>query len=138
MSNGLTSSSKPARKRWLWLACWASMAVATHIPITHTGTRPIANADKFLHAGMYFILTLLGGRYLAATRHPVRRRTLIVWALAYALYGVVDECLQPYVQRTASLADWGADVAGIILATAWLALRSPNIELSEPGAGRAR
>ena len=113
------------------------MAVATHIPVPHTGIRPIANADKFIHAGMYFVLTLLGGRYLAATRHPVPRRTLILWAFLYAIYGAVDECLQPYVHRTASVADWSADAVGIILGTAWLFWRSPSGELSETGAGEA-
>lgn len=103
--------------RWVWLGWWLAMFVATHYPKVPSLPRDIPHADKLLHGLLYFILTLLGGRALI---HEGRLRgagTLARWAGVYLIYGCLDELLQPFINRTASLMDWTADAVGVIAAT---------------------
>jgi len=58
------------------------------------------------------------------------RLSLLLWAAIYVLYGAFDEWSQQFVHRSTSLADWYADVLGILTATvlliAWSLLRAPS------------
>jgi len=68
---------------------------------------------------MFFGLTSLGGWYLGSRTPASRSNRLLRLAFALGLYALLDEATQPWVGRTASLADFGADVLGI-LAGCWV------------------
>jgi VanZ family protein len=92
---------------------WLALFVATHIP------RPpevlsISNGDKVLHLGAYAGLALLAAWYSKLRWPTARRRYLVIFLLLIA-YGVLDELLQIPVERSAEVADWMADVAGVSL-----------------------
>lgn len=106
----------------LWLAFWAAMFVATHVPIGDRLARLPPNGDKVLHFLMFFGLTMLGGRALQLSAAGMTGVRLVGWAAAYAAYAAVDEITQalPFVRRTADIRDWAWDVAGVVLATSLL------------------
>lgn len=91
---------------------WASMFVATHIPGDKMPEQTLG-FDKVFHFAAYAALA-----WLAALLSWVvgwwnwKSATAIV--IAAALYGAVDEWLQPYFHRSAELHDWLADVAGAV------------------------
>ena len=107
----------------VWIGYWVVLFGLTHRPFTGGVGLPIAGADKVIHFALYFVLTMLGGRYLAASGRVLNLRLLIAWACVYAAYGALDEWLQQFVARTPSWGDWLADAVGIILATVVLARR---------------
>lgn len=79
--------------------------------------------DKLVHAGEYAVLAFLvvRQRFLVRPR-PALRAVLGAMAIV-AVLGAVDEIYQGFVpQRTPSVADWVADVAGAALG-AWIATR---------------
>lgn len=111
-----------------WLMYWAAMAVATHLPVPEGLRIPIREGDKLLHVLMYFVLTILGGRViLTATATPTLRR-IAAWALVYAVYGAIDEALQPLVGRHASVQDWIANAIGILLASSILSTQLDRLQ----------
>ena len=114
-----TFPSSTARSRWVvvWLLYWAGMAVLTHIPIPRGAGPGIPYADKIVHFLLYFGLAYLGGRRLAASAGRSSIRTLVIWAVAYGIYGALDELAQPWTGRTASAWDWAADMLGITAGT---------------------
>jgi len=86
------------------------------------GELPFPEADKIIHFVLYSLLALLGTWCFRGARGDLTTRFLIGWAVIYVIYGAADEWLQSYVQRTASVGDWLADVCGIAAATALAAL----------------
>lgn len=88
--------------------------VAWIISLSHEYAPPGQyNADKFIHAGFYCLLTLF---CLFAVANSGRAKHLAA-AMAIFLYGLLLELLQYYIDsRTASIADIGANAAGIISA----------------------
>jgi len=134
-----TKARRDTIRTWTiaWVVFWCLIFTATHIPLSHISMARIGNGDKIIHFGMYFVLTLLGGRRLRLISGRVGVRVLLTWAVIYALYGIADERLQPLVSRTCSLADWLADAAGIVAGTVVLLVCRPASTLSEPGAGDA-
>ena len=69
--------------------------------------------DKVAHLGLYAVL----GATLALGRRRSRGEVPHAWLLALGiLYGATDEWHQMYVPgRSAELADWLADIAGVVL-----------------------
>jgi VanZ family protein len=125
-------SSVPLRSRTLaWLGFWGLMFVATHVPLGGAGELRVPHGDKVVHFGMFFLLALLGSWRLAG-RGLLTWRRLLAWGLAYAMYAVIDESLQPLVGRTASLSDWLADVAGVAVAQLLVGLRLRNSGARSP------
>ena len=122
--------SRLARTRGLWIAYWALLFIATHVPMPGRGAVTVKHGDKIIHFVVYFILTWLGGRYVLATGRRTLR-ALTAWAAIYLLYAGADEYLQSLVGRTMSLSDWLADATGIVVATLVLARRRPSGTLSE-------
>ena len=61
---------------------------------------------------MYLVLALLGGRYLRSTGRRLTWEVLALWASVYIAFGALDEWLQQFVGRTASVGDWLADLLG--------------------------
>ena len=94
-------------------------------------------SDKVVHLGLYAVL----GVTLAYVRfHGVRTIPHLVMITIGALYGVSDEWHQSFVPgRSPSAADWGADVAGVVLGygllmllATGLARRAGKAETKEP------
>jgi VanZ family protein len=93
------------------VAYWCLLFIATHIP--KPPSIHVQHIDKVFHfaayAGLAFLLawslpTIPGHRYL----------NILLAALIAMSYGVIDECLQIPVGRTADFYDWIADSAGAI------------------------
>jgi len=107
----------PAWWRWVWFAYWAALFALTHVPKLGRLPSPTRHADKIVHFGLFFLLTLLGYFALSGGAAGRRKRTLLVWSALYLAYAAVDEWTQQFVGRTPSLADWLADATGVSLAT---------------------
>lgn len=111
-----------------WLGFWALLFVVMHVPIPRPMAERIRFSDKLAHFSAYFVLTLLGGwalwsrdKTVSSTAPDARRAVgvpLVVWAGVYAGWAVLDEWLQGYVNRSPSVGDWAADVAGVAVGTA--------------------
>ena len=96
----------------VWIAYWALLFTSTHIPEPDLPDMP-EHSDKVIHFCGYAMLTLLGA--FATTRSAVRpTRTLLRWSAIFLVYGVLDEWLQGFVNRTPSVGDFFADAAGIL------------------------
>ena len=80
--------------------------------------------DKGLHLAAYGLMAFLAARALDRERPGLRRSTLWLLASAFAvLFGLSDEIHQSFVPgRTASIADWIADILGSA-AGAWIFIR---------------
>jgi VanZ family protein len=101
-----------------WTATTAAMVV-THWPKLRAG--PVDSPiDKLAHASAY--AALMG---LACVAHPATPRWIP--AALLAVLGVLDELGQaiPAVGRSAELDDWLADVAGILVAWAFVSAAAP-------------
>ena len=127
------------RISWLLVAAyWAAIFVMTHLP-PPVVRRMVPNVwDKLAHFLMYFLLAALLGAALVLT-FP-RRRGLPLWVLVIGFaYGAVDELLQPFVRREATLLDWVADALGVWAAVVLLwglqrwVVPPPREPVAEPG-----
>ena len=100
------------RIAWLLVAAyWAGIFVLTHMPTSSLRGAPRI-WDKLAHFLAYFLLAAFLGAALMLT-YP-NRRGIPVWVLLIGfVYGVVDELLQPFVRRQATLLDWVADALGV-------------------------
>ena len=103
---------------WLRRTAWVLTAMYWGVifALTHMPPEQLAGApriwDKLAHFLIYFLLALLLGSAMMLT-FP-RRRTIPLWVLVVGfVYGVLDELLQPFVRREATLLDWVADALGV-------------------------
>ena len=120
----------------MWIAYWCALFVVMHVPMGGTCPIPMRHEDKLIHFALYALLAWLGGRRIVLRGQPDARRVLLRWAVIYAVYAALDEWLQPFTGRTASVVDWLCDVGGIASVTAILVFRCPSPKLSErPGIG---
>ena len=130
----LQASRHAGRLLWVWLIYWVVIFAATHTPVPADLPPMPSGSDKAVHFGMYFGLTLLGGWRIIGARRPPPGETptqpattpwpaLLLWAMIYVAYAALDELTQRYVNRSVSLADWTANVAGIATATGLLLAR---------------
>jgi VanZ family protein len=103
-----------------WVGYWVLIFILTHIPIPR-GMRLPSGGDKVTHVIMYALLSGAGGLAMFAAGRATLRR-LLGWGVIYLAYGVVDEVTQPIVGRSASVADWVADLTGVVLGTAIMML----------------
>lgn len=120
---------------WALAGYWVSLFISTHTPLPALKDLP-AGSDKWMHfvayAGLQFLLLFwLWTRSEFAARH---------WVIAVAItstYAVVDECLQPFVNRYADVMDCVADWIGVVLGTMvfagiwWWSLRRDAASQSE-------
>jgi len=94
-------------------AYWIALLAATHYPrVPIPGELP--NSDKAIHFVAFGSLAFLFWRFLAArTRHLTAAS---VWIAAAVLipYAALDEYTQQFVGRYTDLADWAANLAGIV------------------------
>ena len=109
-----------------------------HVRLGTGGSSTIEHVSPVAHIGLYALLTWLGGRYLLSTDRRIST-VLLVWMLIYAAYAAFDEWLQQFVGRTTSLADWLADLVGIVSATLllfWYGRRKTS-SLHAPGSKKS-
>ncbi|HUW18205.1 MAG TPA: VanZ family protein [Sedimentisphaerales bacterium] len=93
---------------------WPVLFFLSHIPIPQL-VREAGVSDKSLHLLVYLVLVFL----LWFSAYPdgkVNWRRAAGWAVfaAAVCYGAIDELLQEYVGRSCDIADFLANVAGII------------------------
>ena len=111
---------------------WIALFIATHIPVSDP-VRHLPGGDKMAH-----LLAYAGLAYLFAFALQGRNRSLVGYACVLgvvAAYGLVDEWIQSFVGRSASIKDWIADVAGgvagvsahLVTALAWSAVLSGRV-----------
>lgn len=104
------------KPRWYWLltlAYWALIFTLTHLP-PRVVQQPTGR-DKVQHMSAYGVLGILLFATLQATGWTARQACIGVLGMGMA-YGVIDELTQPLFRRSAELADWFADVAGLLVA----------------------
>ena len=89
---------------------WLAMFLATHVPVPKLPAEA-AGADKLVHLLGYGGLGLLFAFWTALRRRLTALVVLSLWGII-AAYGVLDEWLQQFVNRTTDLGDWTADVTG--------------------------
>lgn len=97
---------------------WAALLIAFAVAIWPSPIPLPGNpSDKLQH-----LLAFAGLTALAAAAHP--RTRFVKIGIGMALYGALIEIVQsiPALNRQAELLDWAADIAGIALALAALAL----------------
>ncbi len=119
------------RRRWkratewvaapsLLVAYWIGMFAVTHMPLSSTVSSH-SHWDKLVHlvlyAGLAFLLACA-----ATARGKSGAMVLVVPAAAATMYGGFDELSQIPVGRSAELADWLADVAGVVVGLAMFLL----------------
>jgi VanZ family protein len=108
----------------LWAPVLAYMAAIFYLSGLQTAPLPEDVSDKTAHLGAYAVLAVLSVRAVAGGL-PCRVTWRIAWlGLAIAGgYGIFDEIHQSFVPgRSASIADWYADVTGAVIAigACWL------------------
>ncbi len=102
--------------KWLIIAVVFSATVVflTHLPkeAIPCGLQ-ISGLDKLAHALAYGAITFL---FLLSLRSSLSLLSASLLLFAIMSGGAIDELTQSFVNRTTSIADWFADVIGIIIA----------------------
>jgi VanZ family protein len=132
------SGSPRAWRPWLPAAVWAlTLAVLSSIPGSAIPEVPLANTDKLVHVGLYFVLGLLVARALGATTTLAPARTVAAAVLLVAAFGVTDELHQLLTpNRSCDWHDLVADALGGLLgAFAWTRI-APRRAGSQGGSRR--
>ncbi len=115
------------RRRWtfaiLWVAglYWLALFIATHWPNAIAGLDH-GHLDKVAHFAAFGGLALIVATAWASYAGRLTAQSLVALVLVLALYGAVDELLQPPMGRNCSFYDWFADVAGTITGTVLFAV----------------
>lgn len=117
----------PERWRRLWLrllpSYWLFLFVVTHLPRLHLPDM-VPQEDKIAHVIAYGLLALLLWKFAESVRRaPLGPRFVWVALAVLAGYAALDEYLQSFVGRTASVGDWLADMLGAALVLAAMELR---------------
>lgn len=102
----------------LLAAYWIALAAATHYP-TVPLPQEVTARDKVIHFAAFAVLAFLFWRALA----PHRARSVWIAAAVLIPYAAVDEYTQRFVGRYTDLADWIANVAGIVCVLAIVEVR---------------
>lgn len=101
--------------KWLTIAVTftATVLFVTHIPQEIMPERlQVRGLDKIEHIVAYGVITFL---FILSLRASPTMLSAAVLFFAILALGAIDELTQPFVNRTASLTDWLADVTGIFV-----------------------
>lgn len=105
---------------------WPAIFILTHIPVPDLARRS-GMSDKTMHLLAYFVLTFLLW-YAVSPYEKVNWARRKVWTLFAALtvYAAVDEFLQGlgFVNRSADVIDFAANLLGVIIALGLLSVLS--------------
>lgn len=99
--------------KWLIIATLftATVIFLTHIPEDVTpSVLQIGCLDKLAHIFVYGVITFL---FVLSLRTCPNMFSILILFFAILALGAIDELTQPFVNRTASLTDWLADIAGV-------------------------
>lgn len=100
--------------KWLTIATLftAIVVLLTHIPqeVMPSGLQ-VSGLDKLAHVLAYGTITYL---FILSLRASLSLLAASFLFFAILAVGTIDELTQPFVNRTASLADWLANVMGIV------------------------
>jgi len=121
----------PSRVRLVWGLYWVAMFVVMHIPKNKLPTVRVPGLDKTVHFICYGVLAVLCAWSAVRGGAALTGRWYGKWILVIAMYAVADEMLQglAVVNRTPDLADWVADVAGVVVGfgvVGFMRARSPS------------
>lgn len=97
------------------IVAWLGALTASHLP---PGDLPeLPSSDTTLHLGGFGLLSVLFLVTLAAFGLAGIARPLVAVGVL-ALYAMLDEMTQPIFHRTCDIADWLADMGGMVIALA--------------------
>ena len=109
--------------KWLATAILftAAVLVFSHLP-QETIPSPFQKdgVDKLEHVLVYGVITFL---FLISLRTSPTVLSVLLLFLAVSVIGAFDEITQPFMNRTASIADLVADIVGILAALFFFAVR---------------
>jgi VanZ family protein len=95
------------------LVALTTVLILTHIPQEKfSPSLHIFSYDKLIHVVVYGVVTALALSALACRRLLLE---IICVVIVLSLICVADEVTQPMFNRSCSLADWLADLAGILM-----------------------
>ena len=101
--------------RFAFVGYWVTLATLTHLPkLPHAASAALVY-DKIVHAVAFGILAALAWWAWPPTEPGQAVRRAAMWFVILAVYAAADELLQPLTGRSCELADWIADIVGIIL-----------------------
>lgn len=109
----MTDPSAARRWRIALPAYWLLLALATHDPRPRL-PQPVSATDKIIHFGAFALLAFVFWRVLATRARGLSRRSVWLAALVLIPYAAIDEYTQQWVGRYTDIADWVANVAGIV------------------------
>ncbi len=96
------------------LLYWPAMFIISHIPVPQLVFKAQVS-DKILHFLVYLLLIFLVWFAINPSKKVNWRKATVWWILLVVVwYGVLDEWLQSYVGRHASVMDFFANLAGVI------------------------
>ena len=110
--------------RWLAVAifCTAATLVLTHLPQeTIPSVLRKSGLDKLQHALAYGVIMLL---FLMALKTPSNVLSVMRLFLVVAVIGVIDELTQGFADRTPSIADFAANIVGMLVVISFCTVRS--------------
>ena len=115
---------------------WLALFTATHYPRVGVPGE-IPQSDKAIHFAAFGLLALLLWQRLATRGKPLTTGSVWIAAAVLVVYATLDEYTQQLVGRYTDLADWIANVAGILCVLAVLELRrrwrASRLSRGEPG-----
>lgn len=102
--------------KWLLIAVLftAIVVLLTHVPQQVLPDQlQVGGLDKLAHIVAYGVITFLF--ILSVRTSPTMLSTLLLF-FTISSVATLDELTQPFVNRTASVNDWLADIVGVIIA----------------------
>jgi VanZ family protein len=111
--------------RWPRIALpvyWVALAAVTHYPqVQIPGAIP--KSDKVVHVVAFGLLAFLFWLFLASRARPLTAASVWIAALVLVPYATLDEYTQQFVGRYTDVADWVANLVGVISVLAFLEIR---------------
>lgn len=111
-------------------AYWIFLFCATHLP--KPKLPGAAASDKSVHLFAFAILAFLFWRCAESVHERLSARFVWVALVILGAYAALDEYLQRFVNRSTSVFDWLADLAGIVVVLALLEIRRRIAMRSQP------
>ncbi len=115
------------RRQWAFALVWAAglywlaLFAATHWPSTLPGLDH-GYLDKVAHLAAFCGLAMIVATAWAAFVGRLAISALVALVILLAIYGAIDEILQPPMGRNCSIYDWYADVTGAFVGATFFAV----------------